>query len=950
VHAERIEQLKTDEGARDRLARRELVRAFAQAGKTTRASKLEPVKPGLRASPATIRRLVAEGKAAQLPLHRGNVLTTGLHTSIGTVVVRPALKAVASVTPKGVAKNALSDAAELAVTTPSSLAKFGATAATHPGQALHMVTDPYKQLAKDPGKFIHDRPVTALLMATPAAVVPGRIAGKGLRLAGKQTLAREPKTLPGTPLKETRTKSRDALVNYVQTRRDRKAGSRTMTVGAEPSRSPGVTATAEAVGVKHSLRHPLAGHISDVQRRVDAFYDFARKHKQRVTSAAEKQAKELPEEKRAEHVSGARAGAEDQVKRKFAEEFGVTARLAPASGLPRKLYHGSPHGPEKVMQGGLRPSRSPDAPTIETARHGVHLSTDPRTARIYGRHLYEVDEKALRDLSPDPSGPGAMHTPHAIPAEALRYAGRAGDFDEKLITALERKGEQPKEAPRAILKPKQADKGALHESAADARAIADRINADPKRLYDVVVREAGHGKWAVLPKVAAQRLKRHEAVGSSPAIGAKVMRTGGRLFRGAVIPTSMGWLAGQAGEAGLRSAVAGAGPLSLIREHRVVKAMNEQVPGSGTEFRLRAGSSGQFGLTGTAREFAEGGKTLGGEFAGTVFQGPTAAATKLGATKPMQHVRRGWKHYTHAVFNIVNGAIEQTAQRAMAGKAIKQSPLMERRLFTLSDKAIHEAAQGLHGTHTQVQLGRDIHRMYGKYSGFSPDMRETLLHTTPFYPWYRNVVTFLTKTLPVDHPVKTALIADLDAATEDWRKAHGLSLRGGETRPGFLLGGYPVGSGDQVRRVGRFTPFAPADPLQAVADLGLPQFSGVRDALRGFDWAGKKLQHPDGKPFSLPEKLAYALATEVGVLAPGAGPVGRVTGLQQRYIEHKDEKSVLQGKPLGPALGKQFNPLKATAAPKAQRKSKSGGSRGGVNWGGGSSGPKRRSGGGGVNW
>jgi hypothetical protein len=111
----------------------------------------------------------------------------------------------------------------------------------------------------------------------------------------------------------------------------------------------------------------------------------------------------------------------------------------------------------------------------------------------------------------------------------------------------------------------------------------------------------------------------------------------------------------------------------------------------------------------------------------------------------------------------------------MAGHAIRSGQLMERRVIGLSDRAIDEAARGLHATEAQVELGRAVDRMYGQYQKFSPAKRETLLHTTPFYPWYRNVLTFLTKVLPVDHPVKAALLADMSAVEEDWRKSHGLS-------------------------------------------------------------------------------------------------------------------------------------------------------------------------------
>ena len=59
-------------------------------------------------------------------------------------------------------------------------------------------------------------------MILPVAKVPGAAAGRVARTAGKQTLKREPATLPGTTLKAPRTGSRQAGRRALQARQDKR--------------------------------------------------------------------------------------------------------------------------------------------------------------------------------------------------------------------------------------------------------------------------------------------------------------------------------------------------------------------------------------------------------------------------------------------------------------------------------------------------------------------------------------------------------------------------------------------------------------------------------------------------------------------------------------------------------------------------------------------------------
>jgi hypothetical protein len=622
--------------------------------------------------------------------HHGSLLGTitgasALGLKLASLTAMPAVAATAAVVDKATGSHILKtagktvgnvpkDAAETVVATPTSLVKLADTAIHHPAQVPGMLAAPYKELAKHPLKTLTDHPVQTALMLDPALKVPGRAVGRVARVAGKQSLERTAKTLPGTALKETQVASRDALVNVVQKRRDAKAGPRTMS-------------------------------DKDVQRRVDEFHDFATQKRAQAEASAHREAQrrfaDLPKAERsqkiADHVQGARAGSKKTVDRRFGKEFGATWYRDPQSG--------------------------------------------------------------------------------------------------------------------AIVKPKNATEGHFHSSREDAQAIADKVP------FEAVVRPVGKNEYAVVPKVAKDRYygsggsgaQGHMSVGSGKQVMAKVMRRSRSALTQAVLPLSAKWLAGQAGEAGLRAAIAGAGPLDVLRVNKVVKELNSHKPGLGDEMLMRI-SGGQFGLTGTAREFAVGKRTLADEFADTSLQRPATAASRVAQTAPARVVSKGWGKYTNAVMNSVNGVFENTARKAMAGQAMRNSPLMDKGILGLSDKAIHDAAQGLKATENQVHLARAVDRMYGQYQKFSPERRSLLLHWTPFLPWYLNTVTFLTKVLPVDHPIHAALVADANATTEDWRKAQHMSLFDPKHRPDWMLGGFPAAGG--VVPVAKFTPFGVGnDPL-----------------------------------------------------------------------------------------------------------------------------------------
>jgi hypothetical protein len=448
-------------------------------------------------------------------------------------------------------------------------------------------------------------------------------------------------------------------------------------------------------------------------------------------------------------------------------------------------------------------------------------------------------------------------------------------------------------------------------------------------------------QWAVLPKDVKQRLYgggargstlSHASVGTGRATGAIVMRRSRQGLTRSTLPFSFKWLGGQAGEALVRAVTTGAGAIDWARARAVAKRMNElhpatdHHPGAGDAWLMRIGG-GQFDPLGAIAEQVKGGQTLEEAFHGTPAHTLAAMGTRAGQTIVPRLGAKGVRAWTTAIMSGVNHVIERNTKIAMAGHDIRHGPLMEDKAIGVMGKAIDQAAHGLMHTPEQIESVRNVNNAYGKYSGHSPEMRSALAHWTPFLPWYLNVARYLFRTLPHDHPYRTAMLADMNQADLEWRKQHRLSFYGKKRVPDFLMGSYPIGK-DRYIRVAHYTPWGVgADVLGSAASLVLPQFEGsILNAL-GVNYLGKPLekQTSHGKqPFGKGEDFIKAAASFAETQVPGFGLAERLTGLGPKYID----KRANVPKTLGERAKSEvpFMPTRPSHKPKRKRSGLGGGS------------------------
>jgi hypothetical protein len=412
---------------------------------------------------------------------------------------------------------------------------------------------------------------------------------------------------------------------------------------------------------------------------------------------------------------------------------------------------------------------------------------------------------------------------------------------------------------------KASGEGDLGENVGAHQPVKDALDAAIKG-HD------GPGPWALMPEAAAARFAQHlHNLGVGPK--AKALQVAGSGFRRTVLATSPTWMTGNVTEAALRSALGRAGPRSYVTGRRVVKRLEELDPNAAQQLTARATGGGHFSMADRQHIRRD-----SSQFAGSTTLEPLARG--LGAfwrAPGPKLLAQAWHGWTDLVFRQLNGRLESQFQTAMLGKALRDSPLMSDHLRKLSEQAIDQAAHGLRDTNEQARFAREVERMYGKYSAFSPDTRWAIATYTPFIAWTLNAVKFVTTVLPMDHPAATALIASAELQTKEWRKDHGLDLFMKGALPGFLQGSIPLSGGRHQRAPFRYTPFgAFGDPLDTAAGAVLPQFTGVLAAFKGEDWKGAKLRKPDGSPADIGDKLMAAAGSFADATVPIVAQAKRI--------------------------------------------------------------------------
>lgn len=383
-----------------------------------------------------------------------------------------------------------------------------------------------------------------------------------------------------------------------------------------------------------------------------------------------------------------------------------------------------------------------------------------------------------------------------------------------------------------------------------------------ERVHDALAGtpDKGKGSWILVPDEAAARLQAHvKLLGGSDLT--RGLQKANSLFRRTVL-MHPSWIYGNVAEAAFRGAVNRTLPF-LTRDYWMMRKAIDALPLDKRDEALEAVGVGHMGYAGRAPRRAV--AQMGDNLAGRMGRRAQASPLLRGALK-------GWDRVNHVWFNEINGRLENQFRLAQAGKATRQ--VIGREYPSVSAKAVREAADGLMHTHNQVEMLRLVNDAYGKYSSFSPRMRQAMVLYTPFVAWTMNALTFGLRTLPADHPLITTLLADVQQSSEEWRKAHKLTMFGpaSDRLPYFLQGTIPGKDGSHLRGPTRYTPAGFwANPLETMAGNVLPGASGVLAAFGGQDWTGRPL-----KDDSIGGRAKAAIGQLAGGFVPGEAQVSTV--------------------------------------------------------------------------
>lgn len=432
------------------------------------------------------------------------------------------------------------------------------------------------------------------------------------------------------------------------------------------------------------------------------------------------------------------------------------------------------------------------------------------------------------------------------------------------------------------------------------------------RHMDEAMREppAGSAQTANAVLVPAQQMQRFRAHQTSqPNVGRSLGHAATRAFRGTVLPFSTKWLTGNVLEAQLRMLIAGVNPITDARAGRAVfREMRKLDEKAWREFDTRA-RGGLFYASGDRLNV----RTAADDFEGSVLSGPAKVLAQTARLPVVRQTLGGIRAYQRAVFAL-NRGYERYAQTAGIGKLARRELREQGRSWAstlkLQEDAAREVASGLIETPKQVRFARELDDMLGKYGRYSPAVRRAIQTFAPFLPWYMNAVKFVYYTLPVKHPVQTALIATAERAFEDDIKLHRQRVP-----PGSLEATIPLEDGGLLD-VARYSPFGAFTNLpEGFADPLLPQLSSFVNIVSGRSFTGRELQQQSGEPVPRDKRFLLAMNSLLESAVPGISIARR---LQEQGETPFDDSTIFapRSKPGtsygGSAANRVLNPFRPT--------------------------------------
>lgn len=359
----------------------------------------------------------------------------------------------------------------------------------------------------------------------------------------------------------------------------------------------------------------------------------------------------------------------------------------------------------------------------------------------------------------------------------------------------------------------------------------------------------GDGPVVLAPKAAVDRFEEHFQKASTAE---KLAQAATTAFKGAVLPTSVSWFAGNAIDNWIvRTLGTGLTPLDIRSGKAFARLIHEN---NTPEDAARAIES----------------IITGGNYASVKRIQPYRDATQFETSRVYPFVRAAhdlleapgvktvagaYRHYRDAVFHLDSRYVEQTPQYAALSRSARREVGLTRRQWRKAISAqspvVVDLAKGFRNPDKVDYFAKQVEKVFGNWGKNGPAAKRYLNTYAPFWQWARATVKFAFFTLPRDHPMLTALLAASQQMTRAEREKLGFDQFSPDRLPAYLQGSIPdplVPGG--VANVGRLTTFGQfSNPTESFGSLLIPPIAqGAYTASLGVDWKGDKLLNANGEP------------------------------------------------------------------------------------------------------
>ncbi|HTA98676.1 MAG TPA: hypothetical protein VK730_13670 [Solirubrobacteraceae bacterium] len=438
-------------------------------------------------------------------------------------------------------------------------------------------------------------------------------------------------------------------------------------------------------------------------------------------------------------------------------------------------------------------------------------------------------------------------------------------------------------------------------------------------------------KYTLLPETVSKRIGEHDKLNQATQ-GKRLLQWYTNKWRSAALFTSPRWLLGNPQEHAIRLAMANVNPAAIFGAGKAVRLGKDIVD---HWHSIAADQSRTEAERYVARAHAaaySAGTHYGSIAVNAVHRGAEDApaadfAQALNETGPVSKIVGVWSKWKGAIGQGM-AKVEQNSKAAALGKAAlnETHKFMGdwQKLIGRQDTAVKKFAEGKLSPNEASKLGNDQMDMMGNWSQLPPAVRSAVQTWSPFGLWWLTSMKFVFRTLPRDHPMKTAALAAMEAAT------HTASSEA-ET-PSYLQGGVkahlPI-VGDVTLTPEYYSPFGVGvDPGVTAAGQVLPQVTDPYLTMRGVDpVTNEALKNSSKEPLDPGHLTAQALYSTLEGLVPGlrqgvqlAQEGGRPEpgSFNPLAVEPGSQRGIEQ------TLAKIFSPVKYTAG---KRESKSTGKK-----------------------